>query len=262
MRTWSGSRSSSAPARRVSTSCWRCWTRRRTAASWKPLLHHLPWRNRSTAGNPRSPGAAAGDLGALRGGGGSGAARRLPPFLRLPAVAQRLPHARLPGVGPQRGRRAGAAGGCHAIASHRELLADTWMYSPRPYSTTRAPSAARTPSRASPTWTRTAPAPWSRAAFRSPDEGLRAAAVSSAAGDRIPEELTGGDAAAYLISELRAACTPGYKRAILKRIVGDPREIYEEAIRGASRRKEAMGMQQSYRQALEAMEDARTARAR
>jgi hypothetical protein len=101
-----------------------------------------------------------------------------------------------------------------------------------------------------------------RAAFSSPDERLRAAALGSAAGDRIPDEVTGGDAAAYLIAELRAARTPHYKMAILKRFVGDPREVFAEEIRRALPGEGDMGMRKQYADALRMIEEARSERAR
>ena len=149
-----------------------------------------------------------------------------------------------------------------AIASHRELLADTWEVLARTFQQDTSSECREQAVQGLAHVDSDGARALVRAAFTSPDERLRAAAVSSAAGDRIPEELTGGDAAAYLISELRAARTPQYKNAILKRIVGDPREIYEEAIRRELAGEEDMGIQQSYRQALEAMEEALSARPR
>jgi len=99
-----------------------------------------------------------------------------------------------------------------------------------------------------------------RAAFSSPDERLRAAAVGSAAGDPIPETVTGGDAAAYLIRELRGARTTRYKKVILKRFVGNPLEVFEAEIRRALPEETDMEMRKAYNEALESMDDARAAR--
>jgi hypothetical protein len=74
--------------------------------------------------------------------------------------------------------------------------------------------------------------------------------------------VTGGDAPAYLIAELQAAHTPCYKRAILKRLVGDPREVYAEALRQELASEQDMGLERSYREALEAIEEARSERSR
>lgn len=99
-----------------------------------------------------------------------------------------------------------------------------------------------------------------KAAFSSPDERLRAAAVGSAAGDPIPEEVTGGDAAAYLIGEFRVARTARYKKVILKRFVGNPREAFGEEIRRALPEEKDMELKKAYNEALEMMEEARAAR--
>ncbi len=86
------------------------------------------------------------------------------------------------------------------------------------------------------------------------------AALGSAAGDRIPEGWTEGEATAYLIGEFRAARTPRYKMAILKRFVGYPREVFAEEIRRALPEEKDMGMRKRYAEALEQIEEAGAAR--
>ncbi len=76
----------------------------------------------------------------------------------------------------------------------------------------------------------------------------------------MPEDVTGGDAAAYPVGEFRSARTQRYKTAILKRFVGDPRPVYEEEIRRALPEEKDMGMRRQYGDALRQMEEAGAAR--
>lgn len=99
-----------------------------------------------------------------------------------------------------------------------------------------------------------------KAAFKSPDERLRAAALGSAAGDRIPDGMTEDEAVSYLIGEFRAARTPQYKMAILKRFVGSPREVFAEEIRRALPEEKDMGIRKEYAAALRQIEEASAAR--
>ncbi|MBN1418991.1 MAG: sigma-70 family RNA polymerase sigma factor [Planctomycetes bacterium] len=99
-----------------------------------------------------------------------------------------------------------------------------------------------------------------RAAFTSPDERLRAAALGSAAGDRVPDGMTEGEAIARLIEEFRTAQTPRYKTAILERFVGNPREVFAEEIRRALPEERNMGLRKEYAEALRRIEEASAAR--
>ena len=147
-----------------------------------------------------------------------------------------------------------------AIASNPDLIASTWEVLAQAFENDPDPQCRETAIQGLAHAEEDGARELVKAAFSSPDERLRAAAVGSAAGDPIPEDVTGGDAAAYLVREFRGARTTRYKKVILKRFVGNPREVFEEEIRRALPGETDMEMQTTYKEALASMEEARAAR--
>jgi RNA polymerase sigma factor (sigma-70 family) len=147
-----------------------------------------------------------------------------------------------------------------AIASNPDLIADTWQVLARTVERDPDPECVE----AAIHGLACAEAEGARAlvmaAFRSPDERMRAAALGSVAGDRISEGMTEGEAVAFLIGEFRAARTERYKRAILGRFAGNPREVFAEEIRQAIPREKDMGLRKEYAEALRKIEEAAAAR--
>jgi len=99
-----------------------------------------------------------------------------------------------------------------------------------------------------------------KAAFSSPQESTRAAALLSEAGDEIPPELTGGDPTAYLVNEFRAASSREYKKALVRRLFErSPRILKEELLRAIPEEKNWL-VKKDYRAALKQIADLQTAR--
>ena len=147
-----------------------------------------------------------------------------------------------------------------AIASNPALISETWQVLARAVESDPDPECRETALQGLAHSESEGARALVKAAFASPDERMRAAALSSAAGDRIPEDLTGGDAAAYLIGELRSARTPLYKRAILKRMVGAPQESFAEELRRLMPEEKDMGVRKAYREGLQQIEESRAER--
>ena len=144
-----------------------------------------------------------------------------------------------------------------AIASNRDLIADTWQVLANTLEHDADPECRDSAVYGLATADTDGARNLVNAAFTSPDERLRAAALGSAAGDRIPAEVTGGDAGQYLLQQLQEARTPRYKMAILKRLVAKPPEGAVDELRRAMAEESDMGVRKSYRQALEAIEESR-----
>jgi RNA polymerase sigma factor (sigma-70 family) len=184
-------------------------------------------------------------------------------FLRFFAFNRQLSSARMDDFleiaqgEPDRGVRQIAV---DAIASNPTLISETWQVLARAVESDPDPECRETALQGLAYSESEGARALVKAAFVSPDERMRAAALGSAAGDRIPEDLTGGDAAAYLIGELRSARTPLYKRAILKRMVGGPQEAFAEELRRLVGEEKDLGVRKSYREAIEAIEESRAAR--
>ena len=147
-----------------------------------------------------------------------------------------------------------------AISSNRDLIADTWEVLARTLERDSDPECREKAIEGLACADAEGARALVKAAFFSPDEGLRAAAVGSAAGDRIPEGVTEDDAVSYLIGEFRAARTAQYKTVLLKRFVDYPREAFAEEIRRALPEEKDMGIRKKCAEALGAIEKAGTAR--
>jgi hypothetical protein len=99
-----------------------------------------------------------------------------------------------------------------------------------------------------------------KAAFSSPQESTRAAALLSEAGDEIPPELTGGDPIPYLVNELRAASSREYKKALARRLFERaPQTLKEEILRALPEEKNWL-VKKDYRAVLKQINDLKKAR--
>jgi hypothetical protein len=147
-----------------------------------------------------------------------------------------------------------------AIASNPDLIADTWEVLARTVEHDPDPECKETAIHGLAYAETEGARALVKAAFTSPDERLRAAALGSVAADRVPEGMTEGEAVAFLIGEFRAARTPRYKMAILKRFVGNPREVFAEEVRRAIPEEKDMGIRKEYSEALRQIEEAGAAR--
>jgi hypothetical protein len=99
-----------------------------------------------------------------------------------------------------------------------------------------------------------------KAAFSSPEERLRAAVLSSPAGDRVLDEMAGGGAVPYLAGEFRSARTPVYRKALIGKLLDRAPGVLAEEIRRLLPAEEDWSVRKSYREILEDIENSRASR--
>ncbi len=88
------------------------------------------------------------------------------------------------------------------------------------------------------------------AAFSSPDEAMRTAALLSKAGDEPPLALTAGDTISYLVNEFRTASSRRYKSALVKRLLERSPQILEGELRRVLPTESDWRLKKDYKAAL------------
>ncbi len=142
-----------------------------------------------------------------------------------------------------------------AIASNRPLIEDTWETLAHVFEHDASVDCRRTAVYGLALVEDARATALVHSAFQSPEEAMRSAALESTAGESLPEELTGGDAVSYLASEFRAASSPAYKSALVRRLLEQSPEVLAEELRQALPNEKDWRLKREYRDALTRIAD-------
>ncbi len=138
-----------------------------------------------------------------------------------------------------------------AVASNRELLAETWSILAHVYEFDSAATCRETAIRGLAHVEDERAAALVTAAFSAPEESVRAAALGSAAGKRIPAVVTGGDTSAYLLGEFRAAASRSYKEVLIERLIEIDQAALRDELHRSIESEKDWAIRRTYRKALE-----------
>jgi RNA polymerase sigma-70 factor (ECF subfamily) len=236
---------------------------RETDASFlESVLHHLPLGDTDAAAGITASQDLQEELWS-RFEGADDARRRLA-FLRFFAFQPNLSSSRMDDFVALASTEASAAVrqiSIDAISSNRKLIPETWETLATVAESDPDPACRETAieglAHADSEQARAVIA----SAFRSPDEGMRAAALRSQAGGQIPDTVSGGDTTAYLVREFRTARTLSYKKALVERLLQNAPGVLKEEISRALPKETNSDVKREYRHALEKIEEV-TSRAR